>query len=61
MRWRTTPSGYAVHGANFYVWDEDARAASAWAKELRGPAHDSAEGADLGPLLPRCRPSSGPG
>jgi hypothetical protein len=51
MRWRTTPSGYAVRGANFYVWAEDARAASAWAKELRGPAHDSAEDADLGPLL----------
>lgn len=46
-----TPSGYAVRGANFYVWDEDARVASAWARELRGPAPDSREGADLGALL----------
>ena len=30
------PSGHAVRGANLYVWDEDARAASAWAKELPG-------------------------
>src|SRR5258705_13526645 len=46
-----TPSGYAVRGANFYVWDEDARAASAWANELRGPAPRSGEVADLALLL----------
>ncbi len=51
-----TPSGYAVRGANFYVWDEDARAASAWAKELRGSAPDPGEGADLGALMSALSP-----
>lgn len=43
--------GYAVRGANFYVWDEDPRVASAWAKELGGVTAEPAEGADVVGLL----------
>jgi len=46
-----TPSGYAVRGANFYVWDEDPRAASRWAAELRGATPEPGDGADLEALL----------
>jgi hypothetical protein len=49
------PSG-AVRGANFYVWDEDARVASAWAKELGGATAEPSEGADLGALLSALSP-----
>jgi hypothetical protein len=49
-------SGHSVRGANFYVWDEDARVASAWAKELGGAAAEPAEGADLGALLSALSP-----
>ena len=45
------PSGYSVRGSNFYVWDEDAREALAWAAELGGDDDDLGEGADLGVLL----------
>jgi hypothetical protein len=46
-----SPGGYSVRGANFYVWDEDARVASAWAKELGGVMAEPAEGADVVALL----------
>jgi hypothetical protein len=29
-------TGFTRTGASFYIWDSDARAASAWAGELRG-------------------------
>jgi hypothetical protein len=40
--------GHAIRGANFYVWDEDAREATAWAAELAGA---TGERADAGPVL----------
>jgi hypothetical protein len=50
------PTGHAVRGANFYVWDEDPRVASAWAKELGGVAAEPAEGADVATLLSELSP-----
>ena len=50
------PSGHSVRGAHFYVWDEDARAASVWAAELGGATAEPAEGADLGALLSELSP-----
>lgn len=44
-------SGFAVRGAGFYVWDEDAREALAWAEELGADPAEPAEGADVGALL----------
>ena len=49
-------SGHSVRGAHFYVWDEDARVASAWAKELGGAAAERAESADVGALLSALSP-----
>lgn len=50
------PSGHAIRGANFYVWDEDERVASAWADELGGVMAEPAEGADIGALLRELSP-----
>jgi hypothetical protein len=52
------PSGHAIRGANFYVWDEDARVASAWAKELAGSGSNAkpAEGTDIGAFLSELSP-----
>jgi hypothetical protein len=50
------PSGHSVRGAHFYVWDEDARAASVWAAELGGAKAEPAEVADVGALLSALSP-----
>jgi hypothetical protein len=55
-----TPSGYAVRGANFYVWDEDARSGVGVGQGAPGLRAEPGEGADLGALMSALYRSSAP-
>jgi hypothetical protein len=43
--------GYTVRGPGFYVWDEDAHEAVAWAEEITGPDASSETESNLGGVL----------